>query len=204
MGDRRRLSTVRQAGLQPVNAGSTPADATITYATQDGVMHCDVVRAVELKFPKPVKQQKQRERLRSSDRRAKAQTRIEAQPLPARKASPGPRRETGDTCPDQCGVTAGRDRPLFKQRRYVDEKYKAWVRTQPCLVHGSRCQQQPERDPHHLISVGSGGSDRSCVPLCREVHTRVHKMGLGVLRGQGIDPWYEAWRLNERYEGRMP
>ncbi|EJN8613289.1 DUF968 domain-containing protein, partial [Escherichia coli] len=39
-----------------------------------------------------------------------------------------------------------------KRRRWVNEKYTSWVKTQPCA-----CCGQPADDPHHLIGHGQGG-----------------------------------------------
>ena len=32
-------------------------------------------------------------------------------------------------------------------------------------------------DPHHVKSIGAGGQDADCVPLCRWHHTEVHQIG---------------------------
>ncbi|WP_218703885.1 DUF968 domain-containing protein, partial [Escherichia coli] len=39
-----------------------------------------------------------------------------------------------------------------KRRRWVNEKYTRWVKTQPCA-----CCGKPADDPHHLIGYGQGG-----------------------------------------------
>ncbi|STI86986.1 putative prophage protein [Escherichia coli] len=39
-----------------------------------------------------------------------------------------------------------------KRRRWVNEKYTRWVKTQPCA-----CCGKPADDPHHLIGHGQGG-----------------------------------------------
>ena len=48
-----------------------------------------------------------------------------------------------------------------------------WCRTLPCCV----CGRKPPSDPHHIVSRGAGGSDRDCVPLCRDCHTEIHTIG---------------------------
>lgn len=58
-----------------------------------------------------------------------------------------------------------------KQTREVNEDYLEFIRKQPCCISGENAE------PHHLKSVGSGGSDMSCVPLSRKLHTEVHMMG---------------------------
>ncbi|HBA7894744.1 TPA: DUF968 domain-containing protein, partial [Escherichia coli] len=61
-----------------------------------------------------------------------------------------------------------------KRRRWVNEKYTRWVKTQPCA-----CCGQPADDPHHLIGHGQGGMgtkshDIFTLPLCREHHNELH------------------------------
>lgn len=67
---------------------------------------------------------------------------------------------------------------LQKPKRFESESYKEFIRKQLCAVHLSKCKNEfkikKERDPHHLDSVKSGGSDLTCVPLCRPLHTEVH------------------------------
>ncbi|WP_252354697.1 DUF968 domain-containing protein, partial [Escherichia coli] len=65
-----------------------------------------------------------------------------------------------------------RKRP--KRRRWVNEKYTRWVKTQPCA-----CCGKPADDPHHLIGHGQGGMgtkshDIFTLPLCREHHNELH------------------------------
>ncbi|EQA0930834.1 DUF968 domain-containing protein, partial [Escherichia coli] len=61
-----------------------------------------------------------------------------------------------------------------KRRRWVNEKYTRWVKTQPCA-----CCGQPADDPHHLIGHGQGGmgtkaDDLFVIPLCRKCHNELH------------------------------
>ncbi len=61
-----------------------------------------------------------------------------------------------------------------KRRRWVNEKYTRWVKTQPCA-----CCGKPADDPHHLIGHGQGGigtkaHDIFTLPLCREHHNELH------------------------------
>ncbi|XBY10331.1 DUF968 domain-containing protein [Escherichia coli] len=61
-----------------------------------------------------------------------------------------------------------------KRRRWLNEKYTRWVKTQPCA-----CCGQPADDPHHLIGHGQGGMgtkahDIFTLPLCREHHNELH------------------------------
>ncbi|WP_123002795.1 DUF968 domain-containing protein [Escherichia coli] len=61
-----------------------------------------------------------------------------------------------------------------KRRRWVNEKYTRWVKTQPCAYCG-----KPADDPHHLIGHGQGGMgtkahDLFVLPLCRKHHDELH------------------------------
>ncbi|HHY8360295.1 TPA: DUF968 domain-containing protein, partial [Escherichia coli] len=61
-----------------------------------------------------------------------------------------------------------------KRRRWVNEKYTRWVKTQLCA-----CCGKPADDPHHLIGHGQGGMgtkahDIFTLPLCREHHNELH------------------------------
>ncbi|MCI1899273.1 MAG: DUF968 domain-containing protein [Enterobacter sp.] len=61
-----------------------------------------------------------------------------------------------------------------KRRRWENEKYTRWVKTQPCVC----CNRQAD-DPHHLIGHGQGGMgtkahDLFVIPLCREHHDALH------------------------------
>lgn len=61
-----------------------------------------------------------------------------------------------------------------KRRRWVNEKYTRWVKTQSCA-----CCGKPADDPHHLIGHGQGGMgtkahDIFTLPLCRKHHNELH------------------------------
>lgn len=61
-----------------------------------------------------------------------------------------------------------------KRRRWVNEAYTRWVKTQPC--EGCR---RPADDPHHIVGHGMGGTatkahDLFVIPLCRECHDELH------------------------------
>ncbi|MCN7997105.1 DUF968 domain-containing protein, partial [Escherichia coli] len=61
-----------------------------------------------------------------------------------------------------------------KRRRWVNEKYTRWVKTQPCACCGKAAD-----DPHHLIGHGQGGMgtkahDLFVLPLCRKHHDELH------------------------------
>lgn len=61
-----------------------------------------------------------------------------------------------------------------KRRRWSNEKYTQWIKTQPCLCCGKQAD-----DPHHLIGYGQGGMgtkahDLFVLPLCRAHHDELH------------------------------
>jgi len=61
-----------------------------------------------------------------------------------------------------------------KRIRWMEEKYLAWVKTQPC-----ECCGMPSDDAHHLIGWGQGGMgtkahDIFAIPLCRKHHIELH------------------------------
>ncbi|HAO7334797.1 TPA: DUF968 domain-containing protein [Escherichia coli] len=61
-----------------------------------------------------------------------------------------------------------------KRRRWVNEKYTRWVKTQPCA-----CCGKPADDAYHLIGHGQGGMgtkahDLFVLPLCRKHHDELH------------------------------
>ena len=61
-----------------------------------------------------------------------------------------------------------------KRRRWVNEKYTRWVKTQPCVCCGKTAD-----DPHHLTGHGQGGMgtkahDIFTLPMCREHHNELH------------------------------
>lgn len=62
-----------------------------------------------------------------------------------------------------------------KGYRIENTKALEECKLKPCLVCG-----RGEADPHHLKSRGAGGDDVewNLIPLCRNCHTAIHKMGL--------------------------
>lgn len=61
-----------------------------------------------------------------------------------------------------------------KRRRWENEKYTRWVKTQPCMCCGKQAD-----DPHHVIGYGLGGMatkahDIFVIPLCRAHHDELH------------------------------
>ncbi|CAM3632878.1 TPA: DUF968 domain-containing protein [Klebsiella oxytoca] len=61
-----------------------------------------------------------------------------------------------------------------KRRRWINENYTSWVKTQQCA-----CCNKPADDPHHLIGHGQGGMgtkahDLFVLPLCRAHHEELH------------------------------
>ncbi|WLS77235.1 DUF968 domain-containing protein [Erwinia pyri] len=61
-----------------------------------------------------------------------------------------------------------------KRKRWENESYTRWVKSQPCLCCGKQAD-----DPHHLIGYGLGGMatkahDLFVIPLCRAHHDEIH------------------------------
>lgn len=91
-----------------------------------------------------------------------------------------------------------------------DPKYKAWIRSFPCVVPGLRpCKRA---DPHHIIDgrgeqrkgMGQTAADKDCFPLCRAHHEDLHH-GTGfckfwtkekrrIFQEQEIERFNEMWR----------
>ena len=64
---------------------------------------------------------------------------------------------------------------LQKPKRYESEKYKEFIRDLPCCAcNVNRLHGRAQSDPHHMRSKGAGGSDLTCIPLCRKHHTEIH------------------------------
>lgn len=62
-----------------------------------------------------------------------------------------------------------------KRRRWVNEQYTRWVKSQQCAGCG-----QPADDPHHITGYGLGGMatkphDWFTIPLCRRCHDELHR-----------------------------
>ena len=60
-----------------------------------------------------------------------------------------------------------------KPQREANRDYLDWIKEQPewmCILTGDL-----EADPHHIHTVGAGGSDALVVPLSREMHDDAHK-----------------------------
>lgn len=77
---------------------------------------------------------------------------------------------------------------LPKPARQLDPKFVAFVREQSCAI----CMQTGV-DPNHMDTRGAGGSDYSCVPLCRVHHTEWHQLGdIEFTRRHRVN----LWRIN--------
>ncbi len=86
-----------------------------------------------------------------------------------------------------------------KRRRWVNEKYTRWVKTQPCT-----CCGKPADDPHHLIGHGQGGMgtkshDIFTLPLCREHHNELHADPLAFEEKHGSGSTYFISEEGKRY-----
>ena len=81
-----------------------------------------------------------------------------------------------------------------KTKRYENPEYRAWIKSKPCLVCSG------DSVAHHYISVGAGGSDLTCVPLCPDHHTlggdSIHRLGKTTFpEYHNLDVWEEMARL---------
>jgi len=83
---------------------------------------------------------------------------------------------------------------LQKPKRVVDWDYLADIKQQPSCVSGKKAE------PHHLITVGAGGSDYCAVPLTRPEHNEIHRDGLKEFeKNHKINLWFVAWRCLESW-----
>lgn len=91
-----------------------------------------------------------------------------------------------------------RQKAYSKSNRVKNPKLLEAVRKQPCLI----CKKIGSCDPHHIKSVGSGGSDveDNLIPLCREHHTDIHKLGLNRMAAKfsSLSIWLSknGWEFN--------
>lgn len=70
---------------------------------------------------------------------------------------------------------------LQKPKRYENEEYLEFVRKQRCCIDDHKCRPVSDKkvsDPHHVKSKKSGGSDLTCVPMCRFHHGDFHNIGI--------------------------
>ncbi len=72
-------------------------------------------------------------------------------------------------------LTKFREVSSFKTGQVVHPGYRALVRSMDCIITG----QPGPSDPHHVMvgGVGMKGSDFSCIPLSREIHTEAENRG---------------------------
>ncbi len=72
-----------------------------------------------------------------------------------------------------------------KVMRETCPEYLAWIRTLPCVMTGTH-----PVDPAHLITVGSGGSDFTAIPLRHDLHMEQHACGFFTfMEKRRIDLW---------------
>jgi hypothetical protein len=81
----------------------------------------------------------------------------------------------------------------------VDKLVLKEVKTQRCIA----CNN-PETDPAHIKSRGSGGGDThdNLLPLCRRCHTEQHSLGWRVFAGRYAFVTealaQRGWKINDR------
>lgn len=116
-----------------------------------------------------------------------------ARALPTTPPSEPPAPATSPAIRPVVGVLVDPESPqTFMKRpkriRWMDEKYLAWVKTQPC-----ECCGMSSDDAHHLIGWGQGGMgtkahDIFAIPLCRKHHTELHNDPVKFERNHGAQP----------------
>lgn len=96
---------------------------------------------------------------------------------------------------------AAKNKLFGYKSREIDEDYLEWIRNQPCVITGKRLGSGFDRvDPAHTDTVGSGGSDRSALPLINRLHTEQHTGFKTFARKYGLDYDKLIREHNERYE----
>lgn len=84
-----------------------------------------------------------------------------------------------------------------RTEREIDEAFLDFVRDQKCCVPG--CDRYGEA--HHLRTRAAGGSDYTCVPLCRQHHGEVHFVGVTKFQETNqVDLWEVNSELIARWE----
>ena len=100
-----------------------------------------------------------------------------------------------------------RPRPVRSKPRpgvIRDRKYREWIHTQPCLVHGWACGRM---EMHHVHDVGGARNDRRGIPLCPYLHREgpeaAHTIGNERFEERfGVSFEAAIVDLNEAYETR--
>jgi hypothetical protein len=86
--------------------------------------------------------------------------------------------------------------PFFKNKTPRSEKYKAWIRTQPCVVCGRTGETIA---PAHMATGGTSikASDYYCLPLCYDHHAEEHRGHKTFAEKHNIDI---GWKIAEHLE----
>lgn len=80
--------------------------------------------------------------------------------------------------------------------RHTDESFLEYTREQKCAV----CLEGPPNDPHHMVTRGASGGDRTALPLCRDCHRHLHDQGLRAFEQERkVNLWKQAHRHLRRY-----
>ena len=90
---------------------------------------------------------------------------------------------------------------LPKKKRVTNRAYVKWIKTLPCLVLNSSVSATPcilPIDPHHVTPRSLGGSDYTCVPLCRRHHDEANNRAEFEAKYPVVLD-YEIVRLNRQY-----
>jgi len=88
--------------------------------------------------------------------------------------------------------------PIPKSKPWRSEKYKAFIRSKPCLVCGDKADAHHE--PLFCSGMGSKEQDSCCVPLCAKCHFERHALGVVTFwTRHTIAPEMEIIRLLTEY-----
>jgi len=95
---------------------------------------------------------------------------------------------------------------------WIDERFRAWVREQPCVVFGRQpvesglwavhqCPTYSERQACHVKSRGSGGVDKANLyAACWVIHDEQHRLGIRSFeRRWGVNLKAQAEKLWNEY-----
>ena len=76
--------------------------------------------------------------------------------------------------------------------RETDEEFLEFTRKQPCTVGGCMVPGT-RRDPHHLKTRATWGSDYTVIPMCRMHHAQVETEGVSKFESKHhLNLWKEA------------
>ena len=86
---------------------------------------------------------------------------------------------------------------FFKKKTPEDLKYRAWIRTQECVV--DFCQRDSEVSHMEAGGMGMKCSDYRTLPKCHEHHMEYHRGAKTFLEKYNIDKWQKIAIYQEQY-----